>query len=157
VYSAAAVDDLALLIDALSNPKYEDERKTAIHALRHWIGEATMAGPKHLAGQDLKLFRFLVQQSKYSEREAESVLQLLHGYRDSDRDRPETYELLIEYLHHGKLPIRELARWYLYRWVSAGRNIAYNPADAASVERGYKEWKKLIPDGQLPPRSKEGK
>ena len=57
----------------------------------------------------------------------------------------------------GKLPIRELARWYLYRWVSAGRSIPYNPADPASAEGAYKEWKKLIPDGQLPPRSRDGK
>lgn len=155
VYSAAAIDELPILVDALSNPKFEDERRAAIHALRHWIGEATMAGPKPVAGQDLKLFRYLVQQAKYTEREAESVLQLLHGFRDADRDRPETYELLIEYLHHSKLPIRELARWYLYRWVSAGRNIPYDPADQASVSRAYKEWKKLVPDGQLPPRPKE--
>lgn len=155
VSSAAAIDDLPILVDALSNSKFEDERRAAIHALRHWIGEATMAGPKPVAGQDLKLFRFLVQQAKYTEREAESVLQLLHGFRDADRDRPETYELLIEYLRHSKLPIRELARWYLYRWVTAGRNIPYDPADEASVARAYKEWKKLIPDGQVPPQPKE--
>ena len=64
--------------------------------------------------------------------------------------------LLIEYLHHSKLPIRELSRWYLYRWVSAGRNIPYNAADPLSVDRAYKQWKKLIPDGQLPPRPKPG-
>src|SRR5262249_13246312 len=79
VYSAAAVDDLPAVLEALSNTRFADERQAAIHALRHWIGEATMLGPKQVAGQDMRLYQFLTKQQQFSDREAESVLQLLHG------------------------------------------------------------------------------
>jgi hypothetical protein len=69
-----------------------------------------------------------------------------------DPKAPETYETLIAYLRHDKQPVRELAKWHLDRLAPAGRSI---PFDAAAPpeerEKAYKEWKKLIPDGKLPP------
>ena len=56
-------------------------------------------------------------------------MQLLHS--PFDLDRPETYDALIAYLRHSRLPVRELARWHLYRLVPAGRKIVY---DAAASE-----------------------
>jgi hypothetical protein len=78
------------------------------------------------------------------------VLQLLHSPFDSKL--PETYEALIGYLRHDKLPVRELARWHLQRLAPKITDIPYDAAgSAAEREKAYQEWKKRIPDGKLPP------
>jgi hypothetical protein len=147
LYSLAAVDDLPHLADALAHEKDADVRDSTVPVLQAWIGRGL--------GQDAKLYQFLIQQRQYTPRQAETVLQLLHDFSADDRDRPETYETLIGYLRHTRPAVRELAKWYLYRWVPAGRRIAYDPAGSeAERERGYEEWKKLIPDGKLPPKGR---
>ena len=147
LYSLAAVDDLSHLADALSHEKDADVRDSTVPVLQAWIGR----GP----GQDAKLYQFLIHQRQYTPRQAETVLQLLHDFSADDRDRPETYETLIGYLRHAKSAVRELAKWYLYRWVPAGQKIAYDPAGSETDrERAYEEWKKLIPNGKLPPKGR---
>ena len=80
------------------------------------------------------------------------MLQLLHS--PFDPNDPVTYQTLIAYLQHDKLAVRELARWHLYRLVPAGRKIGYKPlATEEERARALREWKKLIPSGQLPPKS----
>jgi hypothetical protein len=141
-----ATDDLARLVDALSDAKHPDVRAIAVETLRHWIGR----GP----GQDSQLAKFL-RSKGYSEAHAIIFLQLLHSYGDQDIEDPLTYELLIAYLRHEKLPIRELAAWHLYRLVPAGRKIAYNAAGSeVEREKAFRSWKDLIPSGKLPPESK---
>jgi hypothetical protein len=143
VTSFGAVDDLADLVDALGNEKHAEERLVAIETLRHWIGRK--------AGQDTLLSRFLRERG-YSAEHRTIFLQLLHSYSQKSIEDPLTYELLIAYLQHDKLPIRELAAWHLYRLAPAGRKIPYDPAASAEKrEETVKAWKKLIPKDQLPP------
>ncbi|HEV3261180.1 MAG TPA: hypothetical protein VG013_30285 [Gemmataceae bacterium] len=151
VHDLAAIDDRLRLLDALGDTKSADVRQTAIDAAQHWIGR----GP----GQDRKLYNFLVKRGKYSEGQAEIVLQLLHDFGDDDWFRPETYETLIAYLRSSKLPIRELAMWQLYNSdfvpYKDKKKVPYDPAGSEEErERAFKAWKKLIPDGQLPQRPK---
>jgi hypothetical protein len=147
VYAAAALDDLPELVAALSDPQHEGTRGAAIIALRHWIGR--------VPGQDMRLFHFLVQSKDYSENQAAIVLQLLHSFGINSLAQPATYETLIDYLLLNKLAIRQLAKWHLYRLVPAGKDIAYNPAGSkAERQRAFDQWKKLIPDGKLPPVGK---
>jgi len=71
---------------------------------------------------------------------------------------PETYEVLIDYLLHEKPAIRNLAAWHLVRLVPQGKAIAFNPAGTIDDARAcHAEWKKLIPNGKLPPTAKKGK
>jgi hypothetical protein len=142
VYCLGALDDLPGLIKALGDPRHPEVRDTAVDTLRAWIGR----GP----GQDLALYDFLVKHEKYAPTLAETLLQLLHSPFD---DRlPETYEALIGYLRHEKLPIRELARWHLQR-LAPKIDIPYDAAASPEErEKAYQEWKKRIPDGKLPPR-----
>lgn len=148
VYSLGAINDVPHLVDSLAAGKQANVREAAISALRHWIGQ----GP----GQDMRLYRFLVDQKMYSTNQAEIILQLLHSFEDSARERAETYETLIEYLRHENTAIRELSRWHLYRWVIAGRDIAYDALGSnTDLEKAYKAWKVLIPDGKLPPTGKK--
>lgn len=149
IITLGATDDLPKLIDLLSEPKYRDMRNDTILILRHWIGRGT--------GQDQKLYDALLKK-KYTPVQAETIMHLLHSFDATALSRPETFETLIAYLKHDKLAIRELAEFHLYRLVPAGQKIAYNPAGtAAEREAAFKEWKNLVPDGQLPPRPKEEK
>jgi hypothetical protein len=141
----AALDDIDRLGQALVNARHQDVWDAGVIALRHWIGR----GP----GQDLRLYRLLTEKKAIAPREAESILQLLHGFGDDDLKQPETYEALISYLGSERLSLRELAYWHLRRLVPAGREIAYDPlAPKDKREAGIKAWRRLVPAGELPPK-----
>jgi hypothetical protein len=148
VCSMGAMDDLIGLMNALESSSAE-VRNLAVVALRHHLG----SGP----GQDLALYDFLVKQRKYSEAHADIVLQLLHSFGQTELSKVETYETLISYLKHPKLPVRELAWWHLIRHVPEGDKIPYDPGAAPEDrEKGYQAWKKLLDDKKLPPTAKPG-
>jgi hypothetical protein len=148
ILGLAALDDLSRVAEALADPNRAAVRATAVVALRHWIGATH--------GRDLQLYHALINQLGYRPSQAEAVLQLLHS--PFAEDQSETYETLIAYLHHDKLAIRELAWWHLSRLVPADRAVPYNPgAPAAEREKAASAWKKLLADGQLPPKPKEKK
>jgi hypothetical protein len=139
-----ATDQLPALLDALANPKHADARDHAVLVLRHWMGR----GP----GQVEKLYATMTDNKRYSRVHARTILQLLFGFSPDDRQRPETYELLIALLRHPQLPVRELARWHLVRLAPAGKGIAYDAGGPESErQKGYEQWRALIPDGRLPP------
>jgi hypothetical protein len=147
VYGLAALGDLAGTVQSLADPKHPEAREAAFDALRHWIGRG--------AGGNLALYHFLTNRRRYSPSQAEIILQFLQGFSDRDRMQPETYETMIAYLQSSQLAIRQLAKWQLDQWVPEGRKIAYDPAGPQSErDRAYEDWKKLVPRGKLPPRSK---
>jgi hypothetical protein len=141
VLGLAATGALPQLADVLATSHDSGVRKTAVAAMRHWIDSAP--------GRNLLLYRLLVGYANYPEKLADTFLQLLHS--PFDPNDPVTYQTLITYLQHDKLAIRELARWHLYRLVPQGAHIAYD-ANGTKEERAKaaKEWKELIPDGELP-------
>jgi hypothetical protein len=143
----AALDDIPRLGKALREAKHSDVWENGILALRHWIGRAP--------GQDQILYHALIQERKLKPVHAETVLQLLHSFGDTELAQAETYQTLIDYLDHELLPIRGLAYWHLERLAPAGKEFGYNPLDskearAAAIEK----WRMLIPPGKLPPRRK---
>jgi hypothetical protein len=141
----AALDDIDGLAKALVSARHQDAWDAGIIALRHWIGR----GP----GQDQRLYRLLTEKKTVSPREAEAILQLLHGFGDDDLKQPETYDALISYLGSEDLSLRELAYWHLRRLVPAGREIPYDPlAPKDKREAGIKAWRRLVPAGELPPK-----
>ena len=82
-------------------------------------------------------------------------MQLLHSFGEDECARPELYQTLIDYLEHPRLAIRGLSYWHLSRLVPEGAEFSYNPLDpktkrAAAVAK----WRKLIPPGKMPPKSK---
>ncbi len=145
VYAFEAVDALPQLLEALDDAKHPEVRETAVEGLHHWIGRGVE--------QDQELYKFLTKRLKYPPGQAEIVMSLLHGFSDTELALPQTYEVLIAYLGHKKLPIRELGRWHLYRLAAIGRAIKYDPVGPeADRDKAVKEWKKLLMDGKLPPR-----
>jgi hypothetical protein len=148
ILGLAATDALPQLADAMAAAKEPELRETAIMAMRHWIGSAP--------GRDLQLYLMLIGHAKYPERHAETVLQLLHS--PFDASDPVTYQTLIAYLQHDRLAIRELAHWHLYRLAPQGAKIPYDANGSAEDRaKAAREWKLLIPDGELPKNpSKDG-
>jgi hypothetical protein len=150
VYAMGATDDLARLAAALAAAKHPDVWENGVLALRHWIGR----GP----GQDMKLFQAMLKEGKFTEKQAGTVMQLLHSFGEDDLAQPETYDVLVMYLNHEKLAIRGLAHWHLVRMVPEGKKIAYSPLDPKEKrEKAIEEWKKLLPEGKLPSKPKTDK
>lgn len=147
----AALDAIRDLLNALEDEQKPPEvREETIHALRHWIGRSD---DRERLLFDAKQRTGLLTERRYSPTEAETFLSLLHTFTREQREMPETYSLLIDNLRHDRLSIRELAFWHLRRMVPAGQSIRYDPAGSSEQrERAFEQWKKLVPDGKLPPQ-----
>jgi hypothetical protein len=145
VFDLAAVDSLTPLLDTWADPKQPAGiRHSVTAALRHWMGRS--------ADHDWRLYQAL--EKKHSPETAEAVMILLHGISAKQAQEPGTYQALIGWLKHDLLPLRELAFAQLFALVPEGRKISFDPAgNADQRERAFQEWKKLIPDGQLPPKN----
>lgn len=142
-----ATDDVEKLGRVLNGAKTLDEWDFGIVVARHWMGRAP--------GQDQAMYGALQAIGGLTAGQARIVVQLLLGFTADDLKRPETYEVLIEYLLSERPAVRNLAAWHLVRLVPQGKAIKYNPSgSAADAQVVFKEWKKLIPDGQLPPAAK---
>jgi hypothetical protein len=143
VLGLAAINDIERVLQALEDPRHATVRHAAVLALRHWIGDE--------AGRDRLLYRFLIDPLRYAKAQAATVLQLLHSALASEE--PDTYDLLIAYLQHEKLAIRELAWWHLSRLVPEEMLVPYDPASSSAVRaKAAAAWKQLIPSGSLPAR-----
>ena len=145
-----ATDDLGRLGKVLAGAKDLDEWDFGVTVLRHWLGRCP--------GQDQALYGALQADGGMTPAHADQFYWPLAIDPDTAEDlkRPETYEVLIEYLAHDRPAIRNLAAWHLVRLVPQGKSIPYNPAGtAADAEAAYRAWKKLIPAGQLPPGKKD--
>ncbi len=143
-----ATDDLRGLGKALHQEKHRDVWDDTVLVLRHWLGRAP--------GQDQALLRKVQEVWGYTPVQAETLLEFLHGFSETDLERPETYQMLIGCLSHPRLAIRALAHWYLVRLVPAGQKIAYDPLGPPETRnKARQEWKKLVPPGKMPPREND--
>src|SRR6516162_5270702 len=143
VLSGGAVGDRNLILAGLNDEKSGDVRRAAVFALAHEANRSQAA--------DIGLYKALLGK-KYTRGQAEIFMHLLHGFSAKDLLRPETYETLISYLQHKDLGIRELAAGRLYGLVPQGKDIIYDAAGASEERaRGQAAWRKLIPEGKLPP------
>ena len=144
VISLGAVDDVPTVVDALSDEQQPDVRSVATYFLHNWLARS--------AENDLRLFQIL-QDRNYTENQAEIMLSLLHGFREEDLGRPETYEVLLAYLRHEKLGVRELAVQALWLLVPEGmKKVTYDPAgETAQREAGVAAWRKLLVQKELIP------
>src|SRR5579883_1335966 len=133
-----AEDDLARLGKTIAAADSLEVWDFGMSVVRHWIGR----GP----GQDRRLADVLVKLRGFTPTQAEIILRMLHGFGPEDAKKPETYEVLIEYLLHDKPAIRNLAAWHLVRLAPAGKDIPFKPnAGKAEFRVVYSRWKDLIP------------
>ncbi len=140
--SLGAVDEASALLDQLEQKQSEEARALAVETLRHWVAADR--------DNEYKLFELL--KAKYRAIEAENMVSLLHDFSPKDQANPDTYDLLINYLNHPQLPLRELAWGQLMRLAPAGQKIPYSAsADPAARQQAQARWRALIPANQLPP------
>jgi hypothetical protein len=149
VYCLGAVDDVSGVLNGLENEDHADVRQAAIKELRHWAsrGEA----------YPVQLYQALLKR-KFSRGQAAIAMELLFGFSPAQLAQPETYALLIEYLKHRRVAIRELAHRQLVLLVPDGRSIPYDAAgNAKQLDKAYAAWKQRIPDGEVPSERKPEK
>ena len=136
-----ALDELSPLLEQLEQEQAPDLRATAVVVLRNWIA----------AGRDHEYKVYDLLKTKCRAFEAETIVSLLHDFSAKDLTNPDTYELLISYLDHAQLPVRELAGWHLYTIVPSGQKIRYSAAsDATARRQAQMAWRTLIPFGHMP-------
>lgn len=157
IFCLGSIDDVSSLLDILGNN--EDlqaarEREAAIFALRRWLSHGpettkVLYVPKK---GDQPAGGVLVKKN-YKSTEAETVVALLHDFNPVDRRRKETFDLLVGYLAHSKLAVRELAFFHL-KSLSIGVKELPNYDPTWGPDRrndSVKAWKELINAGKLPP------
>ncbi|MBM4067475.1 MAG: hypothetical protein FJ271_00815 [Planctomycetes bacterium] len=150
VTAFGAIDDLPGLLECLTLEEQPDARDQAIMVLRAWMGR----GPEQVE----QIFNTLMKEKDLEPVQARNALHLLFGFDAHEQADPATYHVLITLLQHKALPVRELARWHLYRLAPAGRDIPYDAAaPPAARARAQAQWHKLIPDGKLPPMPRQPK
>jgi hypothetical protein len=135
-----ATEELSTLLDALADDRQSDVRILAIDVFRHLLG----LGRKN----DEKLHKILLQKN-YTEGQARTILQLLHGFSEQQWSDPAVRVAVVENLNHEKLAIRQLTHTLLLSLVPAGQRITYDAAASADQrDRGSKEWEKLVLGGR---------
>jgi hypothetical protein len=146
VLCLGALDAISKVLDALADDdeRHDDLREAAVQELRQWLGRRG----------DRALYDVLVEQKRYTPSQAETIMQLLHGFTEEQLRQVQTWEALIGYLNSDKAPIRTLAYWHLWRhWPDARREAKYNPAgDSKQRDVAYSAWSKLLESGKLPPK-----
>jgi hypothetical protein len=146
VFVMGATDDLRGLAKAVREAKHPDVLETAVVTLRHWIGRAP--------GQEQILYNGLIKVGQYDPVDAKTVVQLLHSFGEDELARPELYQALIDFLDHEKFGLRALAYWHLRRLVPQGEAFGYNPSDPKEKrDAAVAKWRKLIPEGKMPPKA----
>jgi len=140
-----AMDDMPELIGAMVDDRPE-VRWVALYTLAQWTGRSP--------DNDTKLYDALQKSGGYSQVEAQTIMDLLHGFSDDDAGKPQTYDDLIDYLRHPKMVIREMAWRSLIQLWPDGRKIPYNPAGPPEMRNAaWEEWKNKLKTGKLPPRA----
>jgi hypothetical protein len=141
-----ALDDLADLVDALSEEDKQEVRLAAVETLRSWIADGR--------DNDYKLLDVL--RTKYKRVEAENMIRLLHYLPPAETQKQETFAWLIDLLDNPKVALRELGAWHLYqlaRTEAATIKVPYSASAPAEVrQRAQQEWMMLLVAGKLPPR-----
>jgi hypothetical protein len=142
----AAIDDIERLIEVLTTHKEKEVRWEAKDMLQVWIADKV--------NNDYVLFDTL-QRSGYDKNQAAIFMQLLRNFGPKQLQEPGLYQALIEYLANDKPAIRELSYYHLWHLVPDGRKIDYSFNMPAEQRRqAVAQWKKLIPEGSLPPMGK---
>ncbi|MCS7046379.1 MAG: hypothetical protein NZO58_08495 [Gemmataceae bacterium] len=135
----AAVDDVSTLLELLEQEGDAELRTLAEEMLRYWIS----AGRDH----DYQVYDLL--KAKYRAPDPDTIMNLLHGFGEKAAKDPATSEMLLGYLNHPQLAIRELAALRLEAIAPGRQRARYNPTDPAAARlQAQATWRALI---GLPP------
>ncbi len=125
-----AVDELKLLVDALSELTRGYARGPACEALSAWLARDTE--------NTNKLYTLMVDKKRIPAEEADLLLRLLRGYTSTTTPNPVEWDQLLGYLNAKSLPVRQLALWNLQNFVDPASvdnpalrfDVAFNEPEA---------------------------
>jgi hypothetical protein len=138
-----ATDDLERLTQEAGGTSDRDTWDFGVTVLRHWLGR----GP----GQQQKLYQYLTDARGFTPTEGATVVRLLNGFTAESRTKPELYDVLIEYLRHDKVALRNLAAWHLFRLAPDVKGIPFQPNGSKDdFVAAYNGWRAAIPAGTVP-------
>jgi pSer/pThr/pTyr-binding forkhead associated (FHA) protein len=148
----SALDAPVTLVEFLSDPDQVSAsiRTAAMMGLQDWLRRN---GPLRNV-----LVRQLQQRFSYPTAVAGQLVRLAATIPEEEREKPGTYQELIELLDHDNQVLRHLAFWQLYQGLRDRRpagadKIPYDPlADKKDRQAAVKAWQKLVPAGKVPPR-----
>jgi hypothetical protein len=153
IYALGAIDAVPALFGILSDEDQRAglERELAVIALRRWISR----GPETIKYLfDAKAETGLLHDKNYTTVQATTLLQMLYFHiGDATAHQKGTYETLVGYLRHAKMPIRELAYYHLKQLTYGVKGMPdYDPAWSQDRRnQAASDWEALIMKGQLPP------
>jgi hypothetical protein len=148
----AALDVPGSLVEFLRDPDgvLANIRTAAMLGLQDWLRRNG-----HLRGA---LVRQLHQRFGYPMTVATQMVRLLTPLTEADREKPATYQELIDLLDHDDVGLRHLAFWHLYvglrdRVPDEALKIGYDPLEGKKERQAaMARWRKLVPADRAPPR-----
>lgn len=128
-------EQISGLVETMARGEYEEVRAAAITGLRQWL-------PKAEANRDILKAEI---EKHFPPEQVDPIYRLLWGYDDTDARSQAASRLLVEWLRHDNIVIRQLAILHVYRLT--GQRYDYRPVDAAgrrnvAVERWEQHLKK---------------
>jgi hypothetical protein len=95
ICALGAVDQVPKLLDVLNDadPAHAAERELAVHVLRRWLNRGLEQNAKLYDAKNPD--RGILRDRRYTQREAQTIVTLLHNFSEQDSRQPETFALLI--------------------------------------------------------------
>ena len=145
VLASGALGSLPPLLDALEDGQNPEVRQAAAMALETLVARK----PEF----DVQVYDQLQAKLGYSVAQGDDTIALLHGFGESARTDPATFDRLFALLRSERIGEREMACWRLTQFDPEGANRArYRAGDPLDQrDRAITEWRKRIPEGKLPP------
>jgi hypothetical protein len=119
-----------LLVQVLAEAEFLESREAAITGLRRWLPTAV---------ENREILRAELQRH-FPADQVDTLYRLLWGYNEDDAHNPATSRLLVDWLEHDNVVVRELAFQNVYRLT--GQRYDYRPINPVNqrkvaVERWY--------------------
>lgn len=119
----AVTEQYEQLVQALSRSEFPESRDAAIAALRQWLPQAPEN--KDILKAALVMY--------FPAEHVEPVYRLLWGYSTEDARNQATSRILVDWLSHDSVVVRELAFLHIYRLT--GQKYDYRPINPAPQRR----------------------
>jgi hypothetical protein len=126
-------EQISGLVETMARGEYEEVRAAAITGIRQWLPQAE-------ANRDILKAEI---EKQFPPGQVDSIYRLLWGYDDADARNQGASRLLVDWLKHENIVIRQLAILHIYRLT--GQRYDYRPVDAVGRRKvAVARWKQHL-------------